>query len=180
MSAHHGEELKMTETLMGTTTKIWLFGRVVEDISVDDPSAGKSKSNKAQFIRAYGFSFGGAYYNIMRPTLFQVRGNGVDPKTVDQPGPDPDDEGHYKTLRAWECDQSDSTVRLDVDSGRFEQVLLGMAADGSFAQAGGHGGHTSGALVSGALVSGNRVSGALVSGALVSGALVSGARGKKD
>jgi len=164
----------MTETLQGTTRKVWLFGRVVEDISVKDMSDGKTKTtkaaDKAKFIRAYGFSFGGVYHTIMRPTLFLVHGNGLDPKKVQQPGPDDDDEAHYDSLLVWECDQEDATVRLDVDSGRIEQVLLAAAADASFAQQGGHGGHTSGALVSGALVSGNRVS----------GALVSGARGRKD
>jgi hypothetical protein len=67
----------------------------------------------------------------------------------------------------WEYEKGDFSLRLDVDAGPFEQILLQMALRG--------GGGVSGAGVSGAGVSGAGVSGAGVSGAGVSGAGVSGA-----
>ena len=72
-------------------------------------------------------------------------------------------------LIVWSYDKADYTIRMDVDTGMFEQVLLDLFF-------GGDGGGPSGARVSGARVSGARVSGARVSGARVSGARVSGAR----
>jgi hypothetical protein len=71
-------------------------------------------------------------------------------------------------IRVWSYDKADYTIRMDVETGMFEQVLLDMVFDG--------GGGVSGARVSGARVSGARVAGARVSGARVSGARVSGAR----
>jgi hypothetical protein len=70
-------------------------------------------------------------------------------------------------IRYWEYEKGDFSLRLDVDAGPFEQILLQMALRG--------GGGVSGAGVSGAGVSGAGVSGAGVSGAGVSGAGVSGA-----
>jgi hypothetical protein len=67
----------------------------------------------------------------------------------------------------WEYEKGDFSLRLDVEAGPFEQILLQMALRG--------GGGVSGAGVSGAGVSGAGVSGAGVSGAGVSGAGVSGA-----
>ena len=67
----------------------------------------------------------------------------------------------------WEYEKGDFSLRLDLEAGPFEQILLQMALRG--------GGGVSGAGVSGAGVSGAGVSGAGVSGAGVSGAGVSGA-----
>jgi uncharacterized protein YjbI with pentapeptide repeats len=72
-------------------------------------------------------------------------------------------------LMVWSYDKADYTIRMVVETGMFEQVLLDMFFDG--------GGGVSGARVSGARVSGARVSGARVSGARVSGARVGGPRG---
>jgi hypothetical protein len=76
------------------------------------------------------------------------------------PHPRPDD------LVYWEYEKGDFSLRLDLDAGPFEQILLQMALRGA---------GVSGAGVSGAGVSGAGVSGAGVSGAGVSGAGVSGA-----
>jgi hypothetical protein len=68
-------------------------------------------------------------------------------------------------LMVWSYDKADYTIRMDVETGMFEDLLLGAILGG-----GGPG-------VSGARVSGARVSGARVSGARVSGARLSGGRG---
>lgn len=159
-------ETNLSETLK-TSEEIVLFGRKVTDLTVknsdDTPAA---KKNIA--ARIYGFTFDGVYYEMLGPVLFVVEGPGVDADKVPVPGPNPRDEKYYESLMAWTVNKDEETIRLDVDTGKFQSVLLDTMGDGS--------GSVSGARVSGARVSGARVSGARVSGARVSGARVSGAR----
>ncbi len=184
----------MTESLL-SASNITLFGRVVEDLSVggtktppeapkgivselqealDNRVGAKASPDKAKFARVYGFSYGGVYHEILRPMLFLVHGDGVASKSVKQPGPDTEDSPFYGDLRAWAYDHSEYTIRLDVDSGRFEQVLLELIGDEALIQASRH--SVSGSRVSGSRVSGSRVSGSRVSGSRVSGSRVSGSR----
>ncbi|MEM1300127.1 MAG: pentapeptide repeat-containing protein [Pseudomonadota bacterium] len=175
----------MAETL-NTSRKIVLFGRVVEDMAIlkmnsqgqpetvtsTDSSGASVQTNvvdrNSRFIRCYGWNFENMYFEMVSPVLFVVEGPGADPTTVPVIGPDPKQAALYTDLLAWTVDMDTQTNRLDLDSGKFEEVLLADVGDG--------GGGVSGARVSGARVSGARVSGARVSGARVSGARVSGAR----
>lgn len=162
----------MAETILDVS-KITLFGRVVEDIA--PKPAGKKK-----FARIYGFSYCGVYLDLAGPTMFMVEGDGVAASKVAEPGPGlDDDDPFYLDLKAWTCDQSDATVRLDYEPGRFEQVLLGLVDDEMLAEVSGSrvsGSRVSGSRVSGSRVSGSRVSGSRVSGSRVSGSRVSGSR----
>ena len=154
----------MSETL-NSITSVFLFGKLVTDLQI----AGEKKAGGQSFVRVYGYSFNGSYYEMAAPSLFLVSGNGVSAKKVEVPGPKlDDDDPFYESLKVWECDKSDKTIRLDVDSGSFEGVLLSDPVEG--------GPGVSGARVSGARVSGARVSGARISGARISGARLSGAR----
>lgn len=164
----------MTESIY-TSSKIFLFGRIVDDLAavstVGDGEDAALKKDSKQFARVYGFSYDGIYTEIATPVLFLVNEDeGVDADKAPVPGPNPHNKAFYHVLTAWEVDKSSDTVRLDIDQGKFEDILLAMAAEGI-------GGGVSGARVSGARVSGARVSGARVSGARVSGARISGARG---
>lgn len=184
----------MTESLLNASS-ITLFGRVVDDITIGSRKAPsetptgivsdlqealenrigtKASPDKAHFARVYGFSYGGVYHEILRPMLFLVHGDGVPSRDVKQPGPDTEDSPFYGDLRAWAYDHSEQTMRLDVDSGRFEQVLLELIGDEALIQAMRH--SVSGSRVSGSRVSGSRVSGSRVSGSRVSGSRVSGSR----
>ncbi|MGI9357523.1 MAG: pentapeptide repeat-containing protein [Rhizobiaceae bacterium] len=162
----------MAETL-STHTHVVLFGKLVEDLEVvEEKKKGQSggDSKPPRFARIYGYSFGGGYYEMANPVLFLVHGNGSPASKADVPGPGvADDHPFYKSLKVWSYEQSEQTMRLDLASGTFEQVLLADSSDGSPG--------VSGARVSGARVSGARVSGARVSGARISGARLSGARG---
>jgi hypothetical protein len=142
--------------------------------------------NDPKFARIYGFSYQGTYYDLPSPTVFLVHGDGDDAAEAKlatgkhrarAPG-EPSLTGvaaaefqFADDLRVWSYDRSDYTIRLDIDTGMFEDMLLDpfFGGDG--------GGGVSGARVSGARVSGARVSGARVSGARVSGARLSGGRG---
>ncbi|WP_170336064.1 hypothetical protein [Ruegeria arenilitoris] len=142
-----------------------------------------------QLARIYGFAFEGAYYELPEPTIFLVHGDG---DFVNKEGSDNNAPGNLASrapnnpnltgiaaadfqfaddIRVWNYNKADFTVRMDVMTGQFEQVLLDVCF-------GGDGPGVSGARVSGARVSGARVSGARVSGARVSGARVSGARAR--
>jgi hypothetical protein len=135
----------------------------------------------ACFARIYGFSYEGTYYDLARPALFLVHGTGVPvteafpgvgaPARARAPG-EPSLTGlaaadfqFVDDLMVWSYDKFDYTIRLDVETGMYEDVLLGTSLG-----SGGPG-------ASGARVSGARVSGARVSGARVSGARLSGGRG---
>ena len=141
----------------------------------------------ASIARIYGFSYEGIYYDLPRPALFLVHGAGQlasearpgagqnprlrrAPRETSQTGIAAADFDFADELRVWAYERSDHTIRLDVETGMFEDVLLAPFF-------GGDGGGVSGARVSGARVSGARVSGARVSGARVSGARLSGGRG---
>jgi hypothetical protein len=139
----------------------------------------------ARFARIYGFSYEGTYYELPNPTLFLVHGKGesatgTDATNENRPGNlasrapnDPSlggvgaaDFQIADDIRVWAYDKADYTIRMDVDTGMFEQVLLDIFFGGGDA------------MISGAKVSGAKVSGAKVSGAKVSGAKVSGAKAR--
>jgi hypothetical protein len=146
---------------------------------------GQLKAEERCFARIYGFSYEGTYYDLPYPCLFLVHGDGLDvaeeanwhlmgaalrARGLGDPsltGLAAADFQFAENLRVWSYDRFDYTIRMDVESGMFDQVLLE-------AFLGGGGPSASGARVSGARVSGARVSGARVSGARVSGARLSG------
>jgi hypothetical protein len=102
----------------------------------------------ASFAKIFGFSYEGRYYDLARPTLFMVHGDG-DPATlpgelsagVDNPhlaraplqasaiGLAAADFQFTDELRVWSYDKADYTIRMDVETGMFEQVLLEAELD---------------------------------------------------
>ncbi|WP_170328998.1 hypothetical protein [Ruegeria arenilitoris] len=139
----------------------------------------------ARIARIYAFAYEGTHYELPEPILMLVHGEGESATDGNKPGDlaarapnDPSLSGvsaaDYQIandIRVWDYDKADYTMRMDVMTGQFEQVLLDIYF-GFDSPA------VSGARVSGARVSGARVSGARVSGARVSGARVSGARAR--
>jgi len=150
----------------------------------------------AQFARIYGFSYEGTYYELPNPTLFLVHGTGVSATDGNQPkdrfGDDFPDKHASRApidpsvsgvaaadfqfaddIRVWAYDKADYTIRMDVETGMFEQVLLDvffgveapMLAGGRVA-----GGRVAGGRVAGGRVAGGRVAGGRVSGGRVGGA----------
>lgn len=142
----------------------------------------------ASLARIYGFSWEGAYYEFDEPVIFLVHGRGKfvnkvgagpggernapgdlasrAPNRPDRTGVAAADFQFADDIRVWSYDKADYTVRMDVMTGMFEQVLLDVYF--GFDEPG----------ITGAKVSGAKVSGAKVSGAKVSGAKVSGAKAR--
>lgn len=102
-----------------------------------DPNA------KPRYAKIYGFSYEGHYYDLGRPALFLVHGPGdlVTQENAPQNGsaaPHPARAprhpqlsglaaqafGFTDDIRVWSYDKGDYTVRMDVETGRFEQLLL--------------------------------------------------------
>jgi len=93
------------------------------------------------FARIYGFSFEGSYYELARPVIFLVHGDGLPaseartgvfgrPRPSRAPG-DPSLTGigsagfeFSDDVLVWSYDKSDYTIRLDVETGMFDDVLL--------------------------------------------------------
>ncbi len=159
----------------GKRRKGWGANNFVGEQFEKDPS----------LARIYGFAYDGTYYELPEPTIFLVHGEGESatdhnipenqagraPLSPSESGVASADYQMSNDIRVWDYDKADYTIRMDVLTGQFEQVLLDLFF-------GSDGPSMSGARVSGARVSGARVSGARVSGARVSGARVSGARAR--
>jgi len=95
----------------------------------------------AGIARIYGFSYEGHYYDLAKPALFLVHGPGAlaDPldgaapphRRVARPPAEVDLSGIGATARSfpddmmvWTYDKGDFSIRLDVETGTFEQILL--------------------------------------------------------
>src|SRR5262249_15690893 len=90
-----------------------------------------------QIARIYGFSYEGHYYDLARPSLFLVHGPGVQ---ADRPARDPraakapDRTNRFgvaataksfpEDMRGGSYDKGDFSVRLDVETGTLERILL--------------------------------------------------------
>ena len=109
----------------------------------------------AQFARIYAISYEGTFYHLARPAIFLVHGGGQeirgaglqqrgghDGGTADDSGliakgfefersaeTPPNPLGSGQSVRYWEYDKGDFTLRLDVASGTFEDVLLDAEVD---------------------------------------------------
>ncbi|MFK0688840.1 hypothetical protein ACFX5Q_11615 [Mesorhizobium sp. IMUNJ 23033] len=90
-----------------------------------------------RFARIYGFSFEGNYYDLGRPILFLVHGDGElvaeelgkfsparSPSPTGLTGFAAADFEFSDGLRVWSYDKADYTIRMDVETGMFEDVLL--------------------------------------------------------
>ncbi|MFC1681110.1 hypothetical protein ACFL1S_04875 [Pseudomonadota bacterium] len=160
-------------------SRVLIYGRVLKGISitVDDLSDGlgfnkllrnqfgpedASGDSKPRLAAIYGFEFEGHYYDLASPTVLLVHGSGTTPKkagAIVESDPKLADD-----VKVWPYDKADFSMRIDIDSGPLESILLEQALDDEELAA-----EMSGKRVSGKRVSGKRVSGKRVSGKRMSG-----------
>jgi hypothetical protein len=187
----------MPETLL-TPSSIKMYGRLMTSLQlVHNMHPGPShnnflehqiNANDATLARIYAFSYEGTIYQLPKPAIFVVHGEGHklgnwdgSSSTLDQAGvaarewdfskvPDPKDPD----LLYWEYEKSDFSLRLDSEAGPLEQILL-VAMLRAGADTADRAAPRSGASLSGASLSGASLSGASLSGASLSGASLSGA-----
>jgi hypothetical protein len=151
----------MHENLL-TPSNVILYGRVVQGLLLDpaglSPRRGwndflkrqlEGEGKDAKFARIYAISFEGSFYNLPKPMIFLVhgdgapiRGAGVSVLLADAPKerPTADDSGMAgrdfdfeasetgsgpgHDLRYWEYDKDDVSLRLDVVSGSLDEILV--------------------------------------------------------
>jgi hypothetical protein len=155
-------------------SRVLVYGRVIKGvkIEVDELSDGLGNNKflhsqfgttrdagdkKAKLAVVYGFEFEGHYYDLPVPTILLVHGQGTTPKNagaVVESDPKLTDD-----VKVWAYDKADFSMRVDIDSGPLESILLEQALESSELAA-----QTSGKRVSGKRVSGKRVSGKRMSG----------------
>lgn len=151
----------------------------------------------ARFARIYGFAYEGTFYELPEPVIFLVHGEGESATSWENGGVSIPENApgrlHSRApnkpplsgvaaadfqiaddIQVWPYDKADYTIRMDVATGMFEQVLLDIFFEVDLPMMAGA--KVSGAKVAGAKVAGAKVSGAKVSGAKVAGAKVSGAK----
>jgi hypothetical protein len=105
------------------------------------------RSDQARFATIYSFAYQGGFYDLSVPTIFLVHGRGMDPENAGRVSPHfadvsrmPGEAGRTglatmvgaftRGIRAWTYDKADYTIRLDVETGMFDQVLLDAMLDG--------------------------------------------------
>jgi len=143
----------MSENLARAST-ILLFGRVVEDIQISAARGSGASAKRAArsaslehagpshalaeqiaaegscLARIYAFSYEGAYYELSRATLYLVHGAGdAVVESVETSGSAASAGKFGSDVRVWAYDKADLSVRLDVETGTLEQILLESEVD---------------------------------------------------
>jgi hypothetical protein len=96
--------------------------------------------SEPKLARIYAFSYEGHYYDMPKPAIFVVHGDGADPEEPRPAAPDPrvsrapadaDRTGvaasgcsFSEDIRVWTYDKNDFSIRMDVETGPLEQILL--------------------------------------------------------
>jgi hypothetical protein len=127
----------MPENLLSETT-VHLFGRAVDDLTLDTGSYGTGLIADAvkrgrTLARIYAFSFQNEFVDLTSPALFLVPGEGSKvEETLDGTGLARIPDELNPTLTVWTVERGDLTIRLDVMAGTFDSVLLDyeLADDG--------------------------------------------------
>lgn len=135
----------MPENLANAST-ILLFGREVEDLQVVAGGTGAATPLRpagpthllaaqiaaadSRLARIYAFAFEGGYYELSQPALFLVHGDGQPAgDTVEFSGVAATAKEFATDLEVWAYDKADMSVRLDVNAGTLEQILLEAEAN---------------------------------------------------
>jgi hypothetical protein len=101
-----------------------------------------------RLARIYGFAYEGHYYDLPKPAIFLVHGPGLDaegpfpgtstvqlrqsraPTNADRTGTAGQAGSFADDMKVWSYDKGDFSIRLDVDTGPFDQILLDATLGG--------------------------------------------------
>jgi hypothetical protein len=133
---------------------------------------GVTPTTSARLARIYAFAYEGHYYDLPRPMIFLVHGPGADPEApkpggaprVSRAPADADRTGiasqNYSfadDMKVWSYDKGDFSLRMDVETGTLEQILLDATLAGAGGTYAGANAQIAGANVRGANVRGANV-----------------------
>ena len=126
-----------------TASAVKLYGRVIAGLSVNVANARNElganmflrqqlEAAEPQLARIYGFSYHGSYSALSRPTIFLVHGGGEPasvghpdaPQSIDLTGKAYNCCDFAADIMVWEYDRGDFSLRLDIDSGPLERILI--------------------------------------------------------
>ena len=83
---------------------------------------GDTKEPMAKIAIVYGFEFEGHYYDLPAPTMFMVHG---DPISPEEAGAAVESKPKLACdIKVWVYDKADYSLRLDIESGPIEEILL--------------------------------------------------------
>jgi hypothetical protein len=138
-------ERQMSEKLLHLST-ILIFGRIVEDLKIVAPTDATTPAPVLQkgantllkneigtgtdtppraFARVYAFSYEGHYYDLSKPVLILVHGSGDSVSVaVEHCGLPSTGRVFPNDIKVWAYDKSDISIRLEPETGTFEQILL--------------------------------------------------------
>ena len=145
----------MTEKLLDQTV-VYLYGREVGDLTYSGDAPPNSQvypnptvldgKKELKLARIYGLEYEGHYYDLAKPMVVLVRGQGT-PAGGKLKTKVPEDSNPQLTadIMVWEYDKEDYAMCLDMDVGTIKDILLDP-------------------LISPAQISGQKVSGQKVSG----------------
>jgi hypothetical protein len=150
------------ETLLNPSN-VLLYGRVAKDLTFtfQPPTTANTpvprlggnnflqqqlQAAGATLARIYAFTYEGHYYDLPRPMIFLVHGAGADPEPKpgaarvarapadeDRTGVASQNYSFAEDMKVWSYDKGDFSLRMDVETGTLEQILL----DATLAGAGG-------------------------------------------
>jgi hypothetical protein len=131
-----------------TPSAVKLYGRIITALDVNVENA-RNELGANQFLRQqlkkevnpklariYGFSYFGRYTPLSRPVIFLVHAEGeevsagggaktlINAMPLDQSGVAAKDWVLPPDIRVWEYDRGDFSLRLDIDSGPLERILI--------------------------------------------------------
>lgn len=125
----------MPESLLAASS-VKLFGRLIEDktLIVDTTKIGNNLGQSLGCLpagttgkpaRIYGFSFEGQYFDLARPAIFLVHDGGKAAKdAATQTGLAIKEPELLDDVLVWEYDRDDFLLRIDVEVGPLERILL--------------------------------------------------------
>lgn len=123
--------MPLGDTTLGSAANLHLLGREVAGINVTQAALeGRlSKFTDPKLAWVYGFAFEGHYYDLPKPAIFVVDGPG---HPIEQPlkdglrstGVPSEPPEFHSDVVAWCADREDLGIRLDIESGRYDRILL--------------------------------------------------------
>jgi hypothetical protein len=126
-----------------TPSAIKLYGRIIDGLTINvalDELGGNKfllqqlkppSGPPSALARIYGYSYLGRYTALARPAIFLVHGDGEPALPAAPESTSVDKSGQAFTcgdfssdIKVWEYDRGDFSLRLDIDIGPLEQILI--------------------------------------------------------
>jgi hypothetical protein len=115
------------------TSAIVMYGRKVDGVQLTAPTSGgpgndllfkQLSASGAALAWIFAFSYEGHYYDLPKPAIFLVHGNGTNVNDGVPAGVAGSAVTMGPDVRVWTYDKNDLSIRLDVETGTLADILL--------------------------------------------------------